>query len=162
MSRPRRFARRSFDSVAQIGGEFPSMHNRLEKSSVAQNLDGGPSDGESACPRLPNIRPSLVPRQAPGTKKGPSYQPGCALPQQVAATSRERLLTCIPRPRAAKRDCTHLAIGLDARISSAHGDTQAPRQTILGPSSAQHSTYRGGCAWMNMAFILAWRQSSFW
>src|SRR5438128_1021800 len=59
------------------------MRNPLEKSSVAQSLDGGPSDGESACPRLPNIRPSLVPRQGPWNKKRPLVSVGMC----IAATS---------------------------------------------------------------------------
>src|SRR3954468_24476717 len=33
----------------------PFMRNRLDESRVAQSLDGGPSGGESACPRARDI-----------------------------------------------------------------------------------------------------------
>src|SRR2546430_12748015 len=37
------------------GKRSPSMRNLLETSSVALSLDGGPSDGESAFPRIVNL-----------------------------------------------------------------------------------------------------------
>src|SRR6266478_6454696 len=43
------------ESRLKKGKRSPSMRNLLETSSVAQSLDGGPSDGESAFPRIVNL-----------------------------------------------------------------------------------------------------------
>src|SRR4051794_37839284 len=43
------------DSTISGGETVISMRNRLDESRVAQSLDGGPSGGESACPRARDI-----------------------------------------------------------------------------------------------------------
>ena len=44
----------------------------------------------------------------------------------------------------ARRSCEDNGCGTKPRR---HGEMQAPRQTVRRPSSAQHSTCRGDCAW---------------
>src|SRR5215211_2723565 len=50
---------------------LPSMRNRLEKSSVAQCLDGEPSGGETACPRMLEIYPDDPLRATPMPRPRP-------------------------------------------------------------------------------------------
>ena len=53
--------RSCFDNTISGGGAVISMRNRLDRSRVAQSLDGRPSGGESACPRRPHMY--AVPRR---------------------------------------------------------------------------------------------------